>query len=213
VVCRLTRPYRATGDLDTVNRRSEGEPAQLELLLASGLERSGPAGVLIPTEAGLVQVDILEVTDADLERLPEDPRDRLHVLSHAWAAATATPVTLRAHGMLDVTVKVAQPGALVAMKLQSMMNRGSAKEATDLLDIVRLTFDQVTGPLLREQLSVAEAQLRADAALHVERFFDRHIARSHRLVRAAPDGTEIQVDDLRLVGELLTAALTETSLQ
>lgn len=123
VVCRLTRPYRATSDLDTVNRRGEGEPAQLELLLASGVERSGPAGVLIPTDAGPVQVDVLEVTDANLEQLPEDPTDRLHILSHAWAATTATPV-------------------------------------------------------LREQLSAAEAQLRADAALHVERFFDRHVARS-----------------------------------
>jgi hypothetical protein len=34
VMCRLARPYRATSDLDIVNRRSNHEPAQLTLLLA-----------------------------------------------------------------------------------------------------------------------------------------------------------------------------------
>jgi hypothetical protein len=44
VICRLSTPYRATIDLDTVNRRHGGEPAQLEVLLASpGATASGPA--------------------------------------------------------------------------------------------------------------------------------------------------------------------------
>lgn len=73
MICRLSRPYRATSDLDTVNRRSSNEPAQLELLLASGAEPSGVSGVLVPTGAGLVQVDVLEVTDAELADLPDDP--------------------------------------------------------------------------------------------------------------------------------------------
>jgi hypothetical protein len=205
VVCRLTLPYRATSDLDTVNRRSGVEPAQLELLLASGAEPSGPAGALVPTGIGPVQVDILEVTDAELNDLPDDLTDRLHVLSHAWGAATASPVIMRADGIPPLSVCVAQPGALVAMKLQSMMNRGSAKEATDLLDIIHLTFDRVAGPMLREQLSSAEAQLRADAALHVERFFARNVERSHRLIRALPEATGVGLDDLRLAGELLSS--------
>lgn len=52
VVCRLKRPYRATSDLDTVTRRRNDEPAQLELLVASGAEPSGVSGVLVPTSAG-----------------------------------------------------------------------------------------------------------------------------------------------------------------
>ena len=57
VVCRLTRPYRATGDLDTVDRRGTNETPQLQLLLASGAEASGAeasgvSGVLVPTTAG-----------------------------------------------------------------------------------------------------------------------------------------------------------------
>ena len=41
VVCRLTRAYRATSDLDTVNRRRGGEAAQIELLIAHGATASG----------------------------------------------------------------------------------------------------------------------------------------------------------------------------
>jgi hypothetical protein len=62
------------------------------------------SGVLIQTTAGQVQVDVLEVTDADLSHLPDDPNDRLHVLSHAWAATSATRVTIRTADMPDLTV-------------------------------------------------------------------------------------------------------------
>jgi hypothetical protein len=74
--------------------------------------------------------------------LPADPTDRLHVLSHAWAAATCMPVLIRTQGAPDLRVQAAEAGPLVAMKLQSIMNRGSAKGGTDLLDIIRLTLDQ-----------------------------------------------------------------------
>jgi hypothetical protein len=208
IVCRLTQPYRATSDLDTVNRRHAGEPAQLDLLVASGAERSGPSGVLVPTTVGPVQVDVLEVTDADLAHLPEDPTDRLHVLAHAWAAVSATPLTLRASDPPDLTVAVAEPGPLVAMKLQSIMNRGSFKEGTDLLDIIRLCLDSVTRPNVLTQLAAAEAQLRLDAARHVQRWFNDQADRSLRLIRAIPQGRAIEIDDLHLVGELLQRSLS-----
>lgn len=208
VVCRLTRPYRATSDLDTVNRRRNDEPAQLELLVTSGAKPSGVSGVLVPTSAGPVQVDVLEVTDADLAPLPDDPTDRLHVLSHTWAAASATPVTIRATGTPDLMVAVAEPGPLVAMKLQSVMNRGSEKEGTDLLDIIRLCLDPAAGPVLRAQLANTDSQLRADAARHARRWFDEHADRSLRRVRSIPEGRNTELDDLHLVGELLLAALS-----
>src|SRR5665811_2488253 len=113
--------------------------------------RDRVSGALLPTAAGNVQVDVLEVTDAELADLPDDPTDRLHVLSHGWAAATATPMLIRAGGMPDLAVAVAEPGPLIAMKLQSIMNRGAAKEGTDLLDIVRLCLDPAAGPVLRSQ--------------------------------------------------------------
>ncbi|MEV8509361.1 hypothetical protein AB0368_31645 [Actinoplanes sp. NPDC051475] len=209
VVCRLTRPYRATSDLDTVNRRHEGEPAQLELLISSGAERSGVSGVLVPTVAGPVQVDVLEVTDADLAPLPDDPTDRLHVLSHAWAAASATPVAIRATGSPDLMVAVAEPGPIIAMKLQSIMNRGSRKEGTDLLDIVRLCLDPVVGAVLRVQLASADPQIRGDAARHARLWFHDRCERSLRRIRSIPEGRDTELDDLHLINELLQAALSE----
>jgi hypothetical protein len=213
VMCRLELPYRATSDVDIVNRRSDHEPAQLELLIASGAKASGVSGVLVPTPAGDVQVDVLEVTDAELAQLPTDPTDRLHVLSHAWAAATATPMIIRAKDMPDLTVAIGEPGPLVAMKLQSIMNRGAAKEGTDLIDILRLTLDRTTGPALLAQLQDADPQLRRDAALHTARWFANHVDRSLRLMRAIPEGQDIESDDLRLVGELLQSALTDEAIR
>ena len=208
VVCRLTNPYRATSDLDTVTRRRDDEPPQLGLLVASGAEPNGVAGVLIQTSEGPVHVDVLEVTDADLMPLPDDPTDRLHVMSHAWAATTATPVVLKTARAPDLTVAVAEPGPIVAMKLQSIMNRGKEKEGTDLLDIIRLCLDPVAGQFLRTQLITADPQIRADATRHAQRWFNDHADRSLRRVRGIPEGRNTELDDLHLVGELLHAVLS-----
>ncbi len=105
-------------------------------------------------------------------------------------------------------VQVAEAGPLVAMKLQSIMNRGSAKEGTDLLDIVRLTLDQTVGPDVRRQLAGADAQLRQDASIHAQLWFADRADRAIRLVRAVPEGHDVQLDDLHLVGELLQGALS-----
>ncbi|WP_409462639.1 hypothetical protein [Amycolatopsis sp. GA6-003] len=206
-MCRLSSPYRATVDLDTVDHRAAHERSQLELLVETGATRSGPSGVLIDTPHGEVQVDVLEVTDAEIEDLPADPTDRLHVQSHAWAASTASALELDAAGLKPLTVLVAEPGPIIAMKLQSIMNRGSAKEGTDLLDIVRITLDRECGPLSRDQLEIADSQLRADALLHARRWFDQTAERSLRKIQAVPESGEIEIDDVRLVGELLVAAL------
>src|SRR5262249_21768436 len=191
-------PYRSTSDLDTVNRRAASERPQLEILLASDATPSGVSGVLIPTSAGPVQVDVLEVTDADLHPLPADPTDRLHVLSHAWAAASSTPMIITSTSTADLTVAVAEPGILIAMKLQSIMNRGAAKEATDLVDIIRLTLDPNAGPATRVQLEHADRQLRHDAALHARRWFLDHADRSLRRIRSIPEGQTVERDDLTL---------------
>lgn len=209
VVCRLSTPHRATSDLDTVDSRKQAQTPQLELLVRSGAKISGPSGALVPTPIGDVQVDVLGVTDAELRDLPDDATDRLHVLSHAWAADTASPVVIRAGGVPNVTVRVAHSGPLVAMKLQSIMNRPAAKEGTDLLDIIRLSLDRGTGPLVREQLSHADQQLKSDARLHVQRWFETFAARSLKRVNGVPEGRQIALDDIHLVGELLAGALSE----
>ncbi len=207
VLCRLSTPYRATTDLDTVSRLRAGQVGQLELLVAAGATRTGPAGAKVATPLGPVQVDVLEVTDADLEPLPEDPTDRLHVLAHAWAAQTAAPVHLVADDVPLVTALVADPAALVAMKLQSVMNRGTAKEGTDLLDIVRLTTDPATAVWVIEGLRSAESRLKSDALLHARRWFTDSADRTLKRIRGVPEGTQATVDDLILVAELLATAL------
>ncbi|SDU64487.1 hypothetical protein SAMN04489733_7586 [Amycolatopsis keratiniphila] len=209
VMCRLSTPYRATTDLDTVDHRAPNERSQLELLVATGGTPSGPSGVLVRTPHGEVQVDVLEVTDTEIENLPEDPTDRLHVLSHAWAASTASGLELKAEGLAPLVVRVSEPGPIIAMKLQSIMNRGAVKEGTDLLDIVRVTLDRDCGPVSRDQLEAAGPQLRADALLHAVRWFDRSADRSLRKIQAVPESGDIEIDDVRLVGELLVAALGE----
>lgn len=212
VLCRLGTAYRATGDLDTASRRAAGDPPQLDVLLESGESRAGPAGVWIPTPSGKVQVDIIEITEAELSQLPEDETDRLAVLSHAWAIETATPLRIRAAAPLpeantEVLARIAQPGALIAMKLQSIMNRPADKERTDLLDIIRLTLDRDAGPSALAQLRNAAPQLAADARLHARRWFTDLKDHSLRRVRELPEGLDIDADTVQLVGELLLAEL------
>jgi hypothetical protein len=209
VMCRLSTPYRATTDLDTVDRRTLAERSQLELLLSTGATPSGPSGALVHTPYGDVQVDVLEVTDAEINDLPDDPTDRLHIQSHAWAASTASHMVLGVAELDPLTVKVSEPGPIIAMKLQSIMNRGAAKEATDLLDVVRITLDHECGPVSRDQLETAHSQLRADALLHARRWFDQTADRSLAKIRRVPEGNDVEIEDVRLVGDLLIATLTD----
>lgn len=206
VVCRLSRPYRATSDLDIVDRRPADGPNQLELLVAASRPGTNPTGAVVTTPMGEVNVDVLEVSDLHFHPLPEDPSGRLYVLAHAWAADTASAVVLRAQGAPERAVAVAEPGPLIAMKLQSTFDRGSAKEGTDLLDIVRLTLDRQAGPIARQQLSAADDQMARDVEAHVQWCFDRNASRSLALINAIPEGAQVEWDDLQLVGELLNAA-------
>lgn len=215
VLCRLGTAYRVTSDLDTAHRRRPGEQRQLELLIASGARAAGPSGVRIPTPRGEVQVDILEVADLELVEPPEDPTDRLHVMAHAWAVDTATPMSIEvfnADASPEPTiqrVRVASPGSLIAMKLQAIMNRPAAKEGTDLLDIVRLTLDSVTGPPARTELREAGARIRQDAALHARKWFVDQRVNTVQRINAVSPGDEIDMDTVGLVADLLLGELEQ----
>lgn len=132
---------------------------------------------------------MLEVSDSDLNPLP-DPSDRLHVLAHEWAEASATPMLLNADDLEPVKVRIAEPGPLVAMKLQSLPNRPSDKEATDLLDISKLMLDRSTAARARSQLAGAAPQIREDALRHVELWFLRNAATSASRMRRIPEGRD-----------------------
>ncbi len=211
VLSRLgTAAHRVTTDVDTVNRRAEGERGQLEVLLASGATAIDGAGVMITTASGAVRIDVLEISEREIADLAEDPTDRLYALAHDWALRTATPLRIRAAAggtAFEHCVRVAEPGPLIATKLQALPNRSKTKEATDLLDIIRLALDPQTGPEVRTQLAASDGQLKRDAALHVQTWFADNAGRTLRLVRTTQAGADTASDTVTLVGELLLAVL------
>jgi hypothetical protein len=209
VLSRLSSPYRATVDLDVVDRLLDDVPHLEVLRAADGAKPVEPAAVLLPTPYGAVKVDVLEVRQVELDRPSDDPGDRLHASAHAWANDTATDLTIeviRKNGEhVDVTTPVAEPGPLIAMKLQAVMNRSADKQGTDLLDIVRLTFDEATRPAALAQIRAVDAAMAHDIALHVDLWFVRRRRETLRWVRNAA-GADVTLDDLDLVAELLSDA-------
>jgi hypothetical protein len=214
VLARLSRPYRATVDLDVVDRLRGGMP-QLEILRAAdGAEAVEPAAVLLPTPYGAVKVDVLEVRQVELDRPSDDPGDRLHASAHAWAHDTATELTIevvRGRGeRIEATTPVAEPGPLIAMKLQAIMNRSTTKQGTDLLDIMRIAFDAETRTAALSQIAAIESAMASDIATHVDFWLVRQRRRSLQWIKAA-GGADITLDDLDLAAELLDDAATRPS--
>lgn len=204
VLAHVTIPHRATGDVDVVDRARE--PATLRVLVDSVAAPDGVVGATIDTRSGPVRVDVLSVSDADVASLPDDPTDRLYVLAHHWAASSATPIRLVASGE-EATARVAPPGPLVATKLQSAVNRGFAKQATDLVDVLRLVFDPRAGDEVDAHLREAEPVLAEAALLHAEKWFVVGAPATLRSVRGVPSGEGYTLDDVRTAGRLLAGAL------
>lgn len=156
-----------------------------------------------------MKVDVLEVRQVELDRPSSDPGDRLHASAHAWANDTATDVTIeveRADGpRIELTTLVAEPGPLVAMKLQAVMNRSVSKQGTDLLDIVRLVFDEGARSIALAQIGDVDASVAHDIQCHVDLWFARKRQQSLEWIRGVGGG-EVTLDDLELVAELLQEA-------
>jgi hypothetical protein len=223
VLCRVHRAHRATSDLDTLSyrdHRSTGDidtlsaartPSVLELLRASpGAEPVEPAAATVVTPSGAVRVDVIDVIDAPDSPDIEDPTDRLYEMAHAWAYRTATELRIDVPGsdrqsIVSAVARVAEPGPLVAMKLQAVLLRSKAKEGTDLLDIVTILLDPVARNVALAQLAACDPVIAADAALHAHRWFVQQVDRTLRLIRAA-GGLEIGRDEIALVADLLDAA-------
>lgn len=209
VLCRLTAHHRATTDLDVVDRL-RGHAPQLQLLReAGGVQSVEPAAVLLPTRFGEVKVDVLEVRQIELDKPSDNPGDRLHASAHAWAHDTATPVTLqvlRADGeVVRVTTPVAEPGPLVAMKLQAVMDRNVAKQGTDLQDVIRLTLDPESRDRLLDQLATCDEQMARDIDMHVALWLvDRRTAALGWINSSG--GHDVTLEDIDLTAELLTGA-------
>jgi hypothetical protein len=107
---------------------------------------------------------------------------------------------------IEVTTLVAEPGPLIAMKLQSVMNRAVDKKGTDLLDIVHLVLDPTTRPVAIAQVTYVDASVARDVAFHVDHWFVGKPQLDLRWIRAAAGGESVTADDLYLEAELLHAA-------
>lgn len=210
VMIRLGIAHRATQDLDALRRRHEGGATGLEILSTAGATEMDEVGGLIATDRGEVRVDVLEAGPQELDRIFTDATDRLHATAHEWTLETATPVSINAISIerkdgktkTDVTeacALVARPGPLVAMKMKASVDRFAAKEATDLLDVVRLVTDPATAGVVVSEFATADAQLRVDVASHVQLQFRQNSLHSRRLINGLHSP---QVDD-----ELITAAV------
>jgi hypothetical protein len=213
VMCRLSRPYRATTDVDVVDRL-RGDVPQLQVLRAAqGAEAVEPAAVLLPTTYGPIKVDVLEVRQIELDRPSDDPGDRLHAFAHAWANDTATEVIIEVEPLTGTRVEastlVAEPGPIVAMKLQAVMNRAVVKQGTDLQDIIRLILDEQARPAALSQLEGCDAATAADIALHIDLWLVRRRAQALRWIHGA-GGSDLTFDDIDLVAELLLGACDRT---
>lgn len=216
VLSRLSTPYRATTDLDVVDRLRGGEPhlSILRRVPAARDDVTTPAAVFLPTSFGEVKVDVIEVRQIELDEPSDIAGDRLHASSHAWAHECATAMTLSAHAgdgrTLSAVVLVAEPGPLIAMKLQALEDRSFDKMGTDLQDIVRLTFDEATRSAALDQLSLTPASLADDIREHVGRWLvDRRVDALRYIQQTG--GSDITPDDIDLAAELLLDALGRSS--
>lgn len=128
---------------------------------------------------------------------------------HAWANDSATDLTIevvrRDGHRIEVATLVAEPGPLIAMKLQAVMNRSVDKQGTDLLDILRLTFDEVTRSVMLRQIAEVADHVARDISLHVDLWFVRNRQQALRWIHKA-GGVEITLDDLDLAADLLRAS-------
>lgn len=218
VMIRLGTSHRATQDLDALRRRHEGGATGLEFLSAAGATEMDEVGGILATDRGEVRVDVLESGPHELDRTFTDATDRLEATAHLWTLETATPVLITATAIeakggstaVDTTqaeALVARPGPLVAMKMKASVDRFAAKEATDLLDVVRLVTDPATAGLVASEFAAGDPQLRADVATHVDQQFRRNSLRTRRLIN---DLNSPQVDDELISGaiEFLEGALS-----
>ena len=142
VVARLGAALRATNDIDSVFDNPTDTPMVVRLV---------GAGVGQPVEASRAQsidvdgtvVDVIDTTalPADVAELPAEPKDKLFVCAHRFGYETASPIRL-ATGDHHVTIRVATPAALVAMKSHALRYasapRRTLKRASDLFDLYKL---------------------------------------------------------------------------
>lgn len=149
------------------------------------------------------------IADSGTPQLSAFDSDRLHAFALAWANDSATEVIIEvapvSGARVEVTALVAEPGPLVAMKLQAIMNRATGKHGTDLQDIARIILDEHVRPTALAQLGTCDTSSAADIAPHVDLWLVDRRRQAPQWIHDA-GGRDLTLDDLDLVAELPLAA-------
>ena len=174
----LAGQHRPTGDLDSVSLDRE---ETIALLTANGATLT-TNGVALGDTTGAVEFDVIDVSVGDEE-------DGAY-LAHRLALESATPVRLmvvdrRSKPLVDHTLTVATPGALVAMKLHAVAGRRAVrpdKRSGDLFDIASLVIRH--GPTsIADELNAAPEPLVVSCADLVGRYFQSELTATMRSLR------------------------------
>jgi hypothetical protein len=187
VVCRVSTGTRATGDVDVVTDTEAGlvgSASAADNLVAAQLARRDAGTQTIRLWVGPTKVEIIETqaVPAELVQGIEPELSRLFVLAHRWALETATALTLTVRGHAVATlIDVAQPAALVAMKLHSIHSRGEeAKRASDAWDLARLLATHNGDGAIRRDLMDGPAGLYELTSAQLQRAFVDDVTRTRR---------------------------------
>jgi hypothetical protein len=219
VMVRLTEAHRPTRDVDAVAETADGESDAVVSVVAehTGGEATNATTVVL---ADGTKVDVIATAPIVEAALPDDDNERLFILAHAFALATAEVLDICVVDRLELparaSVPVATPGTLVAMKLHALQSRrrDPAKLASDAYDIYRLlaTHDREgavaaqlrDGPHDVASLSrnVLASTLRDDAG--------RWSRRLRTDARGAAMGS-IEAEDLEVVASLCVDAIDQGS--
>lgn len=209
VMARLSGAHRATGDIDTLVR--DANPDARAVLLTVGAEPT-PTGVRLADGTKIDAIDVSAVLD--LDALPAAVEPRMFVLSHWWMAATAEEVRLRlvrrspVETVIDRSLRLARPAALVAAKLQSIPTRRARaleKRCSDAYDVFRLLS---ADPALQicEELATSPADLGPWCAEYLEELFVSQAVRTAGWMSQASD-RRVEPAAVEVVGSLTAAAL------
>lgn len=212
VMLRLASAHRVTEDLDTVAWTEDGtSDVPIRILMQQGATRSRNG-----IDLGSTHIDLIAVSDYDPAQLPDDPKEAMFVVSHSFALATATPISVEALDTRhDVGARaialVATSAALVAMKLGAInQRRGNSlhKRSSDAFDIYRLLAEHDRNGIVATTLAAAPDGLGPWCAHQAREIFDTGAQQTKRwLNNGAPDMAAITAEQLRTVGTLFADAL------
>ena len=216
VMVQLAEAHRATDDLDSAADNDEGGlDAAIAVLVHSGQARQEEGRLVLANGA---VVDVIEVGAIDGDQLPDlDDGNRWFSVSHVWAVDTAERRRLvvfedGGRPITETAAPIAQPGPLVAMKLQShrARQRRPEKQASDIYDVYRLLVAHDRDGTIARNLATAPHGLAERCAEGLEETFVTEAARWARHLSVYDRGGDmgrVTADDLEVVGGLAAETL------